>query len=426
MNSKINFFPGDNRESLRRLIDQGVRVHSVVTDPPYGLVSIEKRFGKKGAAAARTTGNDGSFSRLSAGFMGKTWDGTGIERDPEFWRLIHDILLPGGFCFAFSGSTTGHWQAVAMEEAGFVMHPMHVWAYSQGLPKGKDVRKELVKSGINDPETLETWDGWKFGVQSQKVAVEPIFLAQRPISEKTYLANIVKHGVGAVNVKDCKVPLDPVTDLNQVRTMNRNQRQNDTSGQTWGLSKKSGAVVQVVDEAGRYPTTLFHDGSADVVDLFPRSHGATSTANNRADNSEVDLTEQPRIAYSASTARFFHAFPGDDCAPLLYHAKANKEDRGGSEHPTVKPVGLLRQLVRHITPPGGVVLDPFAGTGTTAVAALAEGRDCLIMEAEAEYIEFLKKRFEKGLTVEATGVEAKATDLSDLFQTDEHPIQLLV
>ena len=104
MQSTVTLYPGDNRLSLQKLIDQGVRVHAVVTDPPYGLVSIEKRFGKKGAAAARTEGNDGSFARLSAGFMGHTWDGTGIERDPDFWKLIYDILLPGGYVFAFSGS----------------------------------------------------------------------------------------------------------------------------------------------------------------------------------------------------------------------------------------------------------------------------------------------------------------------------------
>lgn len=127
--TQITLHEGDNRLSLRRLIDQGVRVHSVVTDPPYGLVSIQKRFGKDGAKNARTEGNDGSFARLSGGFMGMRWDSTGIERDPEFWRLIYDILLPGGYVFAFSGSRTGHWQACAMEMAGFVMHPMHGWVF---------------------------------------------------------------------------------------------------------------------------------------------------------------------------------------------------------------------------------------------------------------------------------------------------------
>ncbi|QXN71551.1 DNA methylase [Rhodobacter phage RcIroh] len=415
MQSTVTLYPGDNRLSLQKLIDQGVRVHAVVTDPPYGLVSIEKRFGKKGAAAARTEGNDGSFARLSAGFMGRTWDGTGIERDPEFWRLIHDILLPGGFCFAFSGARTGHWQACAMEAAGFIMHPFHVWAYGSGFPKAKDVEKELVKAGFTDEELLAEWSGWKFGTQSQKPAVEPIYLAQRPISEKTYIANIKKHGVGAVNIDGCRVPLDSVADAKQLRTMNRNRREEDTSGQSWGLSKNAGAVAQVVDENGRYPANLFHDNSPEVLDLFPKDAGSTRAEKVNSVKSEVDLTAQPEIAYPASTARFFNAFPSDECPALLYHPKANKEDRGGSEHPTVKPVGLLRHLIRHITPPGGVVLDPFAGSGTTAIAARAEGVDCIIMEAEGEYIDFLQERFGRSLNVDGTGVDANTTDLSDLF-----------
>ena len=418
MQSTVTLYPGDNRLSLQKLIDQGVRVHAVVTDPPYGLVSIEKRFGKKGAAAARTEGNDGSFARLSAGFMGRTWDGTGIERDPEFWRLIHDILLPGGFCFAFSGARTGHWQACAMEAAGLIMHPFHVWAYGSGFPKAKDVEKELVKAGFTDEELLAEWSGWKFGTQSQKPAVEPIYLAQRPISEKTYIANIKKHGVGAVNIDGCRVPLDSVADAKQLRTMNRNRREEDTSGQTWGLSKNAGAVAQVVDENGRYPANLFHDNSPQVLDLFPKDAGSTRGEKVNSVKSEVDLTAQPEIAYPASTARFFNAFPSDECPALLYHPKANKEDRGGSEHPTVKPVGLLRHLIRHITPPGGVVLDPFAGSGTTAIAARAEGVDCIIMEAEGEYIDFLQERFGRSLNVDGTGVDANTTDLSDLFLTN--------
>lgn len=430
MTASVTLHPGDNRQTLRRLIDQGVRVHAVVTDPPYGLVSIEKRFGKKNAAAAKTDGNDGSFSRLSAGFMGRTWDGTGIERDPEFWSLILEILLPGGFCFAFSGARTGHWQACAMETAGFIMHPFHGWVYGNGFPKAKDVQKELLKSTLHQwvDQEADEWAGWKFGTQSQKPALEPIYLAQKPISEKTYIANIRKHGVGAVNIDGCRVPLDPVADARQLRTMDRGKRVTNTSGQNWGLSKKSGDVAQVVHEAGRYPTNLLLDGSDQVLDLFPKDGSAASTPpckNVKIVNAGVDLTARPLIDYSGSTARFFNAFPSDDCPAIIYHPKANKQDRDGSEHPTVKPVGLLRHLIRHITPPGGVVLDPFAGSGTTAVAAQLEGVDCILMEAEREYIDFLHKRFGRGPQNVGQGLAAAPTDLSDLFLSDTGD-QLLV
>lgn len=422
MTSSVTLHPGDNRESLRRLIDQGVRVHSVVTDPPYGLVSIEKRFGKTGAAAAKTDGNDGSFSRLSAGFMGKTWDGTGIERDPEFWKLILDILLPGGFCFAFSGARTGHWQACAMESAGFIMHPMHIWAYGSGFPKAKDVAKEVLKQQDHPyiDDEADAWEGWKFGTQSQKPAAEPIYLAQKPISEKTYLANIRKHGVGAVNIDGCRVPLDPISDANQLRIMNRNQRTEDMNGQAWGMSKNGGGIAQVIRQDGRYPSNLLHDGSPEVIDLFPKDSQGSLDKKVIPACHEVDLTTAPQVDYSGSTARFFNAFPSDDCPAVIYHPKAGKLDRGGSVHPTVKPVGLLRHLIRHITPPGGVVLDPFAGSGTTAVAAQLEGVECILMEAEGDYIKFLGERFGSSLKDGGRGLATSTTDLSDLFQMTDN------
>jgi len=240
--TSITLHEGDNRQSLRRLIDQGVRVHSVVTDPPYGLVSVQKRFGKDGAAPARTEKNDGSFARLSGGFMGKAWDGTGIERDPEFWKLIYDILLPGGYVFAFSGSRTGHWQACAMEMAGFVMHPMHGWVFGSGFPKAHNAGRAVDKAmgaeatvigfdaqkaakqtravgtnsygdyagnagNITAPTTSEAaaWEGWAYGTQAQKPALEPIYLGQKPFSEKNGALNLLKHGVGAVNIDGCRV-----------------------------------------------------------------------------------------------------------------------------------------------------------------------------------------------------------------------------
>jgi hypothetical protein len=156
----VTLYPGDNRLTLRRLIEDGVRVHSVVTDPPYGLVSVQKRFGKEGAAPARTDKNDGSFARLSGGFMGKQWDATGIERDPEFWALIYEILLPGGYVFAFSGSRTGHWQACAMELAGFIMHPMHGWVFGCMDPETECLTRRgwLAYTDLLPTDEVLQWD----------------------------------------------------------------------------------------------------------------------------------------------------------------------------------------------------------------------------------------------------------------------------
>jgi len=404
----VSLHEGDNRETLRRLIDQGVRVHAVVTDPPYGLTSVTKRFGKEGAAPAKH-GTDGAFARASAGFMGKAWDGTGIERDPEFWRLIWEILLPGGFVFAFSGSRTGHWQACAMEMAGFIMHPMHGWVYGSGMPKAHNpcpaIDKHMgVERGTYAPGSPEAqqWDGWRHGTQSQKPALEPIYLGQKPYSEKTGALNLLKHGVGAVNIDACRVPIDAQADASQLRTMNRGQRTEDQNEQEWGLSKGGGDTPTVVRADGRWPANLMHDGSAEVVALFPANAGASAPVKGtEASISGIHGTYNPRDrvpgafhADSGSAARFFNSFPdGPDADAIIYHGKASKADREGSKHPTVKAIGLMEHLIKHVTPPGGIVLDPFAGSGTTAAAARRLGFDCILMEAEPEYAAFLRQRF---------------------------------
>lgn len=394
--TNITLHPGDNRASLRRLIAQGVRVHSVCTDPPYGLVSIQKRFGKEGSAPARREKNDGSFARLSGGFMGRAWDGTGIERDPEFWKLIYDILLPGGYVFAFSGSRTGHWQACAMEMAGFIMHPMHGWCFGSGFPKASNAERAIdahrcdrpgrhYESALpSDPrpddhvcdscEEGDPWVGWGYGTQSQKPALEPIFLGQKPFTEKNGAANLLIHGVGAVNIDACRVN-------------------------------------------GRHPANLILDGSPEVAAMFPAKAGAAAPVKGTEPSGVTkDIygkfngrTPGTFFNDEGSAARFFHQFPltdedyehaiavgviGEDRgAPLIYNGKAGKADRAGSNHPTVKPIALMQNLIRHITPPGGIVLDPFAGSGTTAEAARREGFDCILMEAETEYVEFLGRRF---------------------------------
>ena len=424
---KVTLHEGDNRDSLRRLIDQGIRVHSVVTDPPYGLVSVQKRFGKEGAAPARTDKNDGSFARLSGGFMGKAWDATEIERDPEFWKLIYDILLPGGYVFAFSGSRTGHWQACAMEMAGFIMHPMHGWVFGSGFPKAHNAARAVdrvlgitrevigsqkapgfaksnVEHGQQGRETWEfpvyddkpvseeaaQWEGWAYGTQAQKPALEPIYLGQKPFSEKTGAANLLKHGVGAVNIDGCRVPAEKAIPL----VVSDRRLGNNTYSDGLQGSK----AVEGGTDLGRHPANLILDGSPEVVAMFPSGKSGKPGVRRKDHETHsmsgtLGLTGEVEVGYAdeGSSARFFHQFPPD---PIFYHPKAGKSDRAGSKHPTVKPIALMQYLIRHITPPGGIVLDPFAGSGTTGEAALREGFECLLMEAEPEYLAFLRQRFE--------------------------------
>ncbi|WP_242136990.1 site-specific DNA-methyltransferase [Sphingomonas sp. TREG-RG-20F-R18-01] len=428
----ITLHEGDNRDTLRRLIADGVRVHSVVCDPPYGMTSITKRFGKDNAAAAKF-GSDGAFKRASAGFMGSKWDGTGIERDPEFWALIYDILLPGGYCVAFSAARTGHWQACAMEMGGFVMHPFLGWIYGSGFPKahnaamaidrelgaeagfiptGNAVKRMIPGADQNatgdwtktdereyqpgkrvagSPEAAQ-WQGWAYGGQALKPALEPIFVGQKPFSEKNGALNLLKHGVGAINIDGCRVATD------ETITATRNTALGRMNDDGW----KPTPGVYEQQPGGRHPANLLHDGSDEVVAMFPAKAGAAApvkgTEKSRTgDENTVCYGEFNRVASvhhgdTGSAARFFNSFPLD-ADPVFYQAKATKADRAGSKHPTVKPVALMQWLVRLVTPPNGTVLDPFAGSGTTAEAARREGFDCILMEAEAQFAADIRARF---------------------------------
>ncbi len=157
---------------------------------------------------------------------------------------------------------------------------------------------------------------------------------------------------------------------------------------------------------GRHPANLILDGSPDVVAMFPNTKSGKSGKSGKPGimrkgvndgacygaESRAPGTQMTGFGDEGSAARFFHHFP-PDMDPLFYNAKAGKADRAGSKHPTVKPIALMQYLIRHITPRGGIVLDPFAGSGTTAEAARKEGFDCILMEAETEYIKFLNERF---------------------------------
>lgn len=445
--TSITLHAGDNRESLRRLIADGVRVHSVVTDPPYGLVSITKRFSKSSAddgtkTSERVRDRADGFGRIAAGgFMGSTWDGTGIERDPEFWKLIHDVLLPGGYVLAFSSPRTGHWQACAMEMAGFIMHPFFGWVYGSGFPKAHNASKAIDKHfgttearetveelytakrikpgatvvaeggyGKQDAEFTATvsrrgspeaqqWDGWAYGAQSMKPALEPIYVGQKPFSEKNGVLNLLKHGVGAMNIDGCRVPHVTVGDGNLALNPHLRETINGGNGGNIFPAETDRRVV-TPNQGGRHPANLLHSGCDDVVAMFPQSKGQQGDVKGTEPSLPTDeiygqfAERLPSVKRgdSGSAARFFNSFPLD-ADPLFYHAKATKADRAESRHPTVKPVALMRWLVRLVTPPGGTTLDPFAGSGTTGAAAQAEGFDCILMEAEEQFIADIRRRF---------------------------------
>lgn len=374
MNAPVSFLDGrvvlhggDCREVIRTLADGSI--DAIVTDPPYALVSLGKRFGKAGAK----NGSKDAYARASAGFMGKQWDTGEAAFAAEFWAECLRVLKPGGHVAAFSGTRTYHRLACAIEDAGFEIRDQLAWAYGTGFPKSHDVSKAIDKSsgvefavkpatgvgfmGADGPggynptknqmlrvgdmsDAARKWQGWGTAL---KPAWEPIALARKPLAG-TVAENVLAHGTGAFNLDGCRV-LDG-TETGGEKPLYMPNGKNAVYGAGAGGGEWA-------NTAGRHPANILHDGSGEVLAAF------------------ADFVDD--LAVDLNPARFF------------YSAKADAQDRIGSKHPTVKPVDLMQWLCRLITPPGGVVLDPFSGTGTTGEAAWREGFSAVLIEREEEY-----------------------------------------
>lgn len=282
-------------------------------------------------------------------FMGKEWD-----RDVppvDVWRECLRLLKPGGHLLAFAGTRTQHRMASRIESAGFEIRDMLAWVYGSGFPKGLDVAKAIDKARTEDvganrevpitmPETegAKTWQGWGTAL---KPAIEPVTLARKPLTG-TVAANVLKHGAGALNIDACRVGSTGGTTRSHQAPVSENG---------W----RKGHSIESLD-SGRWPANFIHDGDDEVADLLPLEQGD-------------------------SASRFF------------YCAKPSASERGrGNNHATVKPVDLMRYLIRLVTPPGGLVLDPFAGSGTTGIAAVCEGVSFIGIELDAGHADLARKR----------------------------------
>jgi site-specific DNA-methyltransferase (adenine-specific) len=348
--------------ALPRLVAEGVLVDSVVCDPPYHLSSIVKRFGGDNAAPA-IVGATGAYARASSGFMGKQWDGGDIAFRPETWRAVFDVLKPGGHLIAFSGCRTYHRMVCAIEDAGFEIREMLSWTFGSGFPKSHNIGNGLGTA--------------------LKPAHEPICLARKPLARgHTVAANVLAHGTGALNIDGCRIGTDDCLG-------GGGYDPNGTSQKSMGdaSSYATRAIrAEFVQPAGRWPANLIHDGSDEVLAAFPDT-GPSSAApcHNGSFDSVAKGHDYPHTTLG-------HADNGGTAARFFYSAKADATDRCGSKHPTVKPTDLMAYLCRLITPPGGTVLDPFAGSGSTGMACLREGFDAILIEREAEYVADIRRR----------------------------------
>lgn len=380
-------------------------VDAIVTDPPYHLSSIVKRFGAPGAKPVKAQeGAAGVFARSSAGFMGAQWDGGDVAFRADTWQAFSRVLKPGGHLLAFGAPRNWHRMACAIEDAGFEIRdnilelfsagerfaplwesltPLQqdgladlfsaagapgalAWLYGSGMPKSHKPGEQIDREMWDDTEWERGerstrsvfWD--QFG-SALKPAWEPIIVARKPFPG-TIAGNVLAYGTGALNIDGCRISA--------------------TAGEPPG-------------SPGRWPANVVHDGSADVqgvFDAFGTNHGAAAPANGpclRGGNDSV-----ARGHFNGLPSDRAPAFHGDigSAARFFYSGKASAEDRMGSKHPTVKPIELMRWLLRLVTPPGGTVLDPFAGSGTTGMAAMAEGFDAILIEQQAEFVADIRRR----------------------------------
>lgn len=409
---------GDCTLVLRALARDGVRVDSVVTDPPYHLASIVSRLGQPDSAPIQS-GVTGVYARSSQGFMGQQWDGGDVAFQVSTWRRVFEVMKPGAHLIAFSATKGYHRMVCAIEDAGFEIRDMVPWLYGTGFPKSHNLDGE--------------WDG--FGT-ALKPAIEPVVLAQKPISENSVAANVTRWGVGAINIDACRIPVD---DDAYARNCSgrRGHAENRQRGMDFHLAAGSGSDI------GRWPANLCHDGSDEVLAAFAAygERGAVAPVHTRgadkvrntygAFKGNVDEEGSTFRGDSGTAARFFYsskATQGErifECLTCGAH-QLGKPDCGHSEfrtHPTVKPISLMRWYVEMVTPPGGLVLDPFAGTGTTAAAARESGFQSLSIEASEDHVRDIGVRL--GIAVEellsakvaATPVDGPPS-LFDLLETD--------
>ena len=409
---------GDCLEVLAGLPENSV--DTCITDPPYEL-----------------------------GFMGKKWDSSGIAFQPETWQAVFRVLKPGAILLAFGGTRTYHRIACAIEDAGFEIRDTIAWVYGSGFPKSYDISKGIDKQAGKEPVVIgkrtdgryayhfqdgnnqfvnsennqrkevdskiglitapatpeaQLWHGWGTAL---KPAFEPIVVAMKPI-DGTFVNNALTWGVAGLWIDGGRVKTDEaayfVTD----------KEPTNADGQVYGwakyeaLHKRGGGNSQ-----GRFPANFLHDGSDEVVSGFPNS------VTKRIEKPSMCDEEANTWGGTFQRNRGARGYDGEgSAARFFYCAKASRSERNAglegmeaqervrqglagehkntlsqNAHPTVKPIELMRYLVRLTkTPTGGVVLDPFTGSGTTGIACVLEGREFIGIEREAEYVEIAEKR----------------------------------
>jgi DNA modification methylase len=375
----------DCLEGLKLLPDNSI--DSIVTDPPYEL-----------------------------GFMGKSWDSTGIAYNIELWKECLRVLKHGGHLLAFGGTRTYHRMVCAIEDAGFEIRDQMQWIYGSGFPKSMDISKAVDKkfgaerevvgeyqthdirnNGLMDkkgsmtvnitkaatPEAKQ-WDGWGTAL---KPANEPICVARKPISEKTIADNVLKWGTGGLNIDGCRIGAE------EIKTYGK--RKGEGVSLEWSKYTSPEGYEGGIHQ-GRFPANVILDEEAgkmlDEQSGILKSGALKPYQENHQNASSYKMNRYKTFVQPANeggASRFF------------YCAKASKKERGeGNNHPTVKPLSLIKYLITLVTPPEGICLDPFEGSGTHALACKELGFNYLGFELDKEYVDIAEKRLNTNIKVQ--------------------------
>jgi DNA modification methylase len=369
-------------------------VDSIVTDPPYEL-----------------------------GFMGKSWDNSGIAYNVEVWRECLRVLKPGGHILAFGGSRTWHRLAVAIEDAGFELRDSIAWIYGSGFPKSLDVSKAIDKAAgvdvkvgkafkvageygardLRDPEargrgrdemrhTAQTseaqkWQGWGTAL---KPAFEPVVVGRKPFAKgSTVAANVLEWGVGGLNIDGTRIGTE--------------SRVNSPAGNKAGGNSYNMSVTGMPQDAqakvaeGRWPANAMLDKyTAGLVDEQQKDVSRffyVSKSSKRDRNEGLDEIEaQSSAGKGNGLARICEKCGASILKPCNCEDRTFMNPPVKNFHPTVKPTDLMCQLIRLVTPPGGTVLDPFTGSGSTGKAAILEGFQFVGIELTEEYLPIIEGR----------------------------------
>lgn len=347
-------FHADNMDVLKLLKEN--TIDAVVTDPPYGIK-----------------------------MMGKKWD---YEIPTvEFWKEVYRVLKPGGYVLCACGTKTQHRMACAIEDGGFEIKDIVSWLYGSGLPKGLNIGNSINKKTGN---TDSVFNGFHSAL---KPAMEMFTLAQKPISEKTIVDNVLRWGTGGMNIDACRVPTD------EVITTHSRSSQSAISKGIYGDSSEQDTHQKPGQELGRFPANVIIDDSEEVTEMFEqigtRKSGKMTPDHVRHTNGskngiygKQNLPLLDTYADEGLVSRFFY------CAKVSQKERNEGLVNVKNTHITIKPLELMKYLVTLITPPNGVVLDPFAGTGTTGISAILCDKRYIVIEMEAEYVEIIKEKLE--------------------------------